>query len=144
MCFTQVAAAGFVTLLDYGFWAVRTRPTSPPMSKTGTSGSRAGLRGWPSAHVAGAQVEHRHRARTSRYYTSQQLDAILELNYLKVSSPERSRRGGFSGAWGCKRWPSPSSGSSRCDSPQVVRQAAGIAPPGLAAVPAFSETSSER
>jgi hypothetical protein len=34
-------------------------------------------------YVAGAVVEHRHRATTSRYYTPQQLDEILEVNYLK-------------------------------------------------------------
>jgi len=44
---------------------------------------RAWLRGWPTVYVAGALVEHRHRATTSRYYTDAQLDAILELNYLK-------------------------------------------------------------
>ena len=46
-------------------------------------GFRAWQRGWPSVYVAAARVEHRHRATTSRYYTAQQLDAILELNYLK-------------------------------------------------------------
>ena len=46
-------------------------------------GYRAWLRGWPSVYVAGAVVEHRHRATTSRYYTEQQLQDILEINYLK-------------------------------------------------------------
>jgi GT2 family glycosyltransferase/glycosyltransferase involved in cell wall biosynthesis len=46
-------------------------------------GYRAWQRGWPSVYVAGAVVEHRHRATTSRYYTEVQLDAILEANYLK-------------------------------------------------------------
>jgi O-antigen biosynthesis protein len=46
-------------------------------------GYRAWQRGWPSVYVAGAVVEHRHRATTSRYYTEQELDAILEINYLK-------------------------------------------------------------
>ena len=60
-------------------------------------GFRAWQRGWPSVYVAGAGVEHRHRATTSRYYTPQQLDAILEVNYLKflaraVSSPRVFRR----------------------------------------------------
>ena len=32
-------------------------------------GYRAWQRGWPSVYVAGAVVEHRHRATTSRYYT---------------------------------------------------------------------------
>jgi GT2 family glycosyltransferase len=47
------------------------------------SGYRAWQRGWPSVFVAGARLEHRHRATTSRYFTPQQLDDILEINYLK-------------------------------------------------------------
>jgi len=46
-------------------------------------GYRAWQRGWPTVFVAGAVVEHRHRATTSRYYTEEQLAEILELNYLK-------------------------------------------------------------
>lgn len=46
-------------------------------------GYRARQRGWPSVYVAGAGVEHRHRATTSRYYTAEQLETILERNYLK-------------------------------------------------------------
>jgi GT2 family glycosyltransferase len=46
-------------------------------------GYRAWQRGWPSVYVAGAQVEHRHRATTSRYFTAEQLETILERNYLK-------------------------------------------------------------
>jgi GT2 family glycosyltransferase len=60
-------------------------------------GYRAWQRGWPSIYVAGSVVEHRHRATTSRYYTPQQLDRILETNYLKflaraVASPKLFRR----------------------------------------------------
>ena len=59
-------------------------------------GYRAWQRGWPSVYVAGAVVEHRHRATTSRYYTQEQLDRILEVNYLKflvraVASPKLFR-----------------------------------------------------
>jgi GT2 family glycosyltransferase/glycosyltransferase involved in cell wall biosynthesis len=46
-------------------------------------GYRAWQRGWPSVYVAGAVVEHRHRATTSRYYTEQELTRILERNYLQ-------------------------------------------------------------
>lgn len=46
-------------------------------------GYRAWQRGWPSVYVAGAVVEHRHRATTSRYYSEQQLERVLEINYLK-------------------------------------------------------------
>jgi hypothetical protein len=60
-------------------------------------GYRAWQRGWPSVYVAGAVVEHRHRATTSRYYTDAQLERILEVNYLKflvraVASPKLFRR----------------------------------------------------
>jgi len=58
---------------------------------------RAWLRGWSSVYVAGAVVEHRHRATTSRYYSEQELAAVLEINYLKflaraVASPRVFRR----------------------------------------------------
>jgi O-antigen biosynthesis protein len=46
-------------------------------------GYRAWLRGWPSVYVAGAVVEHRHRATTSRYYTEAQLQEVLEVNYYR-------------------------------------------------------------
>jgi GT2 family glycosyltransferase/glycosyltransferase involved in cell wall biosynthesis len=56
-------------------------------------GWRAWQRGWPSVYVAGAVVEHRHRATTSRYFTEAQLDEILYRNYLRflaraVSDPK--------------------------------------------------------
>ena len=46
-------------------------------------GYRAWQRGWPSVYVAGATVEHRHRATTRRYYSEADLDTILDRNYLK-------------------------------------------------------------
>jgi len=46
-------------------------------------GYRAWQRGWPSVYVAGAAVEHRHRATTSRFYGEAELERILEINYLK-------------------------------------------------------------
>lgn len=46
-------------------------------------GYRAWKRGWPSVFCAGAQVEHRHRGTTSRYYTPEQIDAFVERNYLR-------------------------------------------------------------
>ena len=60
-------------------------------------GYRAWQRGWPSVYVAGAVVEHRHRATTSLYYSEAQLEAILETNYLKflagaVASPRMFRK----------------------------------------------------
>jgi GT2 family glycosyltransferase/glycosyltransferase involved in cell wall biosynthesis len=60
-------------------------------------GYRAWKRGWPSVFCAGAQVEHRHRATTSRYYTPAELEAFVETNYLRflahaISSPDLFRR----------------------------------------------------
>ena len=46
-------------------------------------GYRAWQRGWPTVYVAGAVVEHRHRATTTRYFTEEQLAYILEINYLR-------------------------------------------------------------
>jgi GT2 family glycosyltransferase/glycosyltransferase involved in cell wall biosynthesis len=60
-------------------------------------GWRAWQRGWPSVYVAGAVVEHRHRATTSRYFTEAQLEEILYRNYLRflarsVSDPRLFRQ----------------------------------------------------
>src|SRR5579872_5531076 len=44
-------------------------------------GFRAWEQGWPSVFVAGARVIHEHRATTSRYYSSDYLDRVLERNY---------------------------------------------------------------
>ncbi len=60
-------------------------------------GWRGWQRGWPSVYVAGALVEHRHRATTSRYFTEAELERILEVNYLRflaraVSQPPIFRR----------------------------------------------------
>jgi len=46
-------------------------------------GYRGWMRGWPTVFCAGAQVEHRHRATTSRYYASGYLDFLVERNYLR-------------------------------------------------------------
>jgi GT2 family glycosyltransferase/glycosyltransferase involved in cell wall biosynthesis len=46
-------------------------------------GYHAWQQGWPSVYVAGAVVEHRHRATTARFFTEEQLDYILEINYLR-------------------------------------------------------------
>ena len=63
-------------------------------------GYRAWQRCWPTVYVAGAVVEHRHRATTSRYYTGEQLEAVLEINYLKFLA--RAVYGGriFRRLWG--------------------------------------------
>jgi GT2 family glycosyltransferase/glycosyltransferase involved in cell wall biosynthesis len=60
-------------------------------------GYRAWQLGWPNVYVAGAIVEHRHRATTARFFTEEQLGHILEINYLRfvaraVSDPSVFRR----------------------------------------------------
>jgi GT2 family glycosyltransferase len=46
-------------------------------------GFRAWQQGWPSVFAAGARVLHQHRATTSRYYSREFLETIVELNYLR-------------------------------------------------------------
>jgi O-antigen biosynthesis protein len=46
-------------------------------------GYRAWQRGWPTVYVDGAVVEHRHRATTSRYYNEEELERMMEINYLR-------------------------------------------------------------
>lgn len=56
-------------------------------------GHRGWVRGWPTVFVSGARLVHHHRATTSRYFTQNQIQAAVELNYLRflarsVASPE--------------------------------------------------------
>ncbi|MCC6585178.1 MAG: glycosyltransferase [Bryobacterales bacterium] len=46
-------------------------------------GVRGWRQNWPTVFVAGARLEHRHRATTSRYFTPAELDRVLEVNYLR-------------------------------------------------------------
>jgi GT2 family glycosyltransferase len=46
-------------------------------------GVRAWQQGWPSVYCATARVLHRHRTTTSRYFTPEQLDVILETNFVR-------------------------------------------------------------
>jgi glycosyltransferase involved in cell wall biosynthesis/GT2 family glycosyltransferase len=46
-------------------------------------GMRAWRRGWPSVYCAQARVLHQHRTTTSRYFTPEQLDLILEANFVR-------------------------------------------------------------
>jgi GT2 family glycosyltransferase len=62
-------------------------------------GYRAWQRGWPSVYVAGATVEHRHRATTARYFTEAQLACILEVNYLRFVARAASDRQVFRRLW---------------------------------------------
>ncbi len=62
-------------------------------------GYRAWQRGWPSVYAAGAVVEHRHRATTSRYYTDAELERILERNYLRFVARSASDPAVFRRLW---------------------------------------------
>ena len=60
-------------------------------------GVRAWLRGWPSVYCAGARVLHEHRATTARYFSAEDLDRALEINYIQflaraISDPETFSR----------------------------------------------------
>lgn len=46
-------------------------------------GFRAWRLNWPTVFVAGARVEHRHRATTSRFYSERELALVLERNFLR-------------------------------------------------------------
>lgn len=46
-------------------------------------GYRAWKRGWATVFCAGARVEHRHRATTSRFFSARELDFFVERNYLR-------------------------------------------------------------
>jgi GT2 family glycosyltransferase/glycosyltransferase involved in cell wall biosynthesis len=62
-------------------------------------GYRAWQQGWPSVYAAKAVVEHRHRATTSKYFTQQQLEHILEINYLKFLARTVASRRVFQRLW---------------------------------------------
>jgi GT2 family glycosyltransferase len=62
-------------------------------------GYRAWQRAWPSVYVAGAVVEHRHRATTRRYYSEEQLEGVLEINYLRFLARAVADRGVFARLW---------------------------------------------
>ena len=62
-------------------------------------GFRAWQRGWPSVYCAGARVLHLHRATTSRYFTSQELDRALEFNYIRFLARAVADRETFRRLW---------------------------------------------
>ncbi len=102
-------------------------------------GYRGWQRGWPSVYVAGAAVEHRHRVTSSRYFTEEQLEEILEVNYLRFLA-----RAVFNGTVFRRLWKqalirlllrAPQSAAAR----RVLRKAAGIAIGGPAQRPIYSE-----
>jgi len=62
-------------------------------------GWRGWLRGWPTVFVAGARLEHRQRATTSRYYSERELAVVLEVNYLKFLARSVATRASFRSLW---------------------------------------------
>jgi len=62
-------------------------------------GVRAWEHGWPTVFVSGARVLHAHRATTSRYYSKEQLDRILEVNYLRFVARSISGARNFRRLW---------------------------------------------
>jgi O-antigen biosynthesis protein len=102
-------------------------------------GYRAWQRGWPTVFVAGAVVEHRHRATTRRYYTEEQLETVLEVNYLKFLARSVARRSLFGRLWK-QALDRLRLRAARIPASTALRQAAGIARSGGPALqPAASE-----
>jgi GT2 family glycosyltransferase/glycosyltransferase involved in cell wall biosynthesis len=63
------------------------------------AGYRAWLRGWPTVFCASARVVHRHRATTSRYFSAEELNRCLEVNYLRFLARSIGSPGVFSKLW---------------------------------------------
>jgi GT2 family glycosyltransferase len=97
-------------------------------------GYRAWQRGWPTVFVAGAVVEHRHRTTTRRYYTEEQLEAVLEVNYLKFVARAVARRPVFERLWK-QALDRLRLRAARPAAQAALRKAAGIARSGGPALP---------
>ena len=65
-------------------------------------GYRAWQQGWPNVYVAGAAVEHRHRATTRATTREAELDHILEINYLRFVARAAADRRASSAASGAQ------------------------------------------
>ena len=66
--------------------------------------SGAWQRGWPTVFVSAARVLHRHRATTSKYYSSQQLQAMVVVNYLRFLASTVSSQRLFRELWSQAIW----------------------------------------
>ncbi|GEM_PF-373610 len=62
-------------------------------------GYRGWVRGWPSVFVAGAKLVHHHRSTTSRYFTHDQIQAAIEINYLRFLARSVADPAVFSELW---------------------------------------------
>ena len=60
---------------------------------------RAWQRGWPSVYCAQARVLHLHRATTSRYFSKEELDRVLEHNYIRFLARAIGDRDLFHRLW---------------------------------------------
>ena len=58
-----------------------------------------GVRGWPSVYCADARVLHEHRTTTSRYYSPDDLDRALEINYVQFLARTIADAEVFSRLW---------------------------------------------
>jgi O-antigen biosynthesis protein len=102
-------------------------------------GYRAWQRGWPTIFAALAVVEHRHRATTRRYYTEEQLDTVLEINYLKFMARSVAGRAVFGRLWK-QALDRLRLRAARPEARAALRKAAGIAyAGGPGQRPAYSE-----
>jgi GT2 family glycosyltransferase/glycosyltransferase involved in cell wall biosynthesis len=63
-------------------------------------GVRAWLCRWPSVYCAGARVLHEHRATTSRYFSPEDLDRALEINFVQFLTRTIGEPGAFLRLWG--------------------------------------------
>ena len=93
-------------------------------------GYRAWQRGWPSVYVAGAVVEHRHRATTTRYYTEDQLAHILEINYLRFVARAVSDSRVFRRLWAQAHPPLVPAARARSTAPPAIALRGGPRAPG--------------
>ena len=91
----------------------------------GFNGWRAG---WPTVFVSSARVLHRHRSTTSKYYTQEQLDLVLERNYLRFLARSVTDRALFRALWREAIWRINIRCIDRPEFQQVLKQA--IAAPG--------------
>lgn len=62
-------------------------------------GVRGWQQNWPTVFVAPAEVLHLHRATTSRFYAPEQLERILEINYLRFLTRTVADASTFSQMW---------------------------------------------
>lgn len=60
---------------------------------------RAWQYGWPSVYCAQARVLHLHRATTNRYFTADELDRVLERNYIRFLARAVLNRDVFQRLW---------------------------------------------